>query len=187
MYKIEYCKMKKRLIVAVLVLLPMFAQAQKIDKDYYDQFTVKRVMYTKLEKLNWKYKNPRIGGKMQYRFILNDDYQYMVLHWTTNSFLEVVQNATVQFKLDNGHVITLKNEKHTPATQGGIGTSKKDIGLTINLLGDIPKFATAHVTAIRIYTTADMFYDFEIDWKDSQKIHKAYMLFSREAYVGGRR
>lgn len=181
---IRFCKMKRLLFVAFLILLPILAQAQKIDKDYYDQFTGKRVMYTKLEKINWKYKNPRIGGKMQFRFILNDDFQYMVLHWTSNNYLEVAKDAKIQFKLDNGYTINLSNETHAVASKGGTGISKNDVGVMLNCLGDIPKFATAHITAVRIYTS-EGYYDFEIDWKDSEKVHKTYMLFSRDMYVGG--
>ena len=58
--------MKKKLLFILVVLFPLLAlNAQKIEKDYYDQFTGKRVMFTKLEKMNLEY-NDRIGGKMQF-------------------------------------------------------------------------------------------------------------------------
>lgn len=176
--------MKKLLFFTVFLLFSILLQAQKIDKDYYDQFTGKRVMYTKLEKINWKHKNKLIGGKMQIRFILNDDFQYMVLHWYSNTSLEIAANAKVQFKLDNGHRIDLKNESLTVATKGGTGLSKNEVGVMMNCIGDVSKFATAIVTAIRIYTS-EGYYDFEINPKDGAKLHKMYMLFSREIYVGG--
>ncbi len=175
--------MKKLLLFMTLVLLSSFVYAQKIDKNYYDQFTGKRVMYTTLEKFNWKYKNPRIGGKMQVRFILNDDFQYMVLHWYSKNYLDVAANAKIQFKLDNGHTITLNNESLVTATKGGTSLSKNDVGVVMNCLGDVSKFATAIVTAVRIYTS-EGYYDFEIEPKDGAKLHKMYMLFSREVYIG---
>lgn len=176
--------MRKVLFVALLTLLPILAQAQKIDKDFYDQFTGSRIMYTKLEKINWNYKHPMIGGKMQMRFILNDDFQYVELHWVCNNFLEVAEGAKIQFKLDNGYNITLKNEVRTQSARGGTGIAKKDVGVMLNCLGDVPKFATAHVTAIRVYTSSG-FYDFEVNWKESERLHRTYMLFSRQMYVGG--
>ena len=176
--------MKKLLLLTSLILFSVLSYAQKIDKDYYDQFTGKRVMYTKLEKLNWKYKNKRVGGKMQARFILNDDFQYMVLHWYSNNYLEVAGDAKIQFKLDNGQTITLKNESLVSATKGGTGLSKKDVGVVMNCVGDVSKFATAIVTAIRIYTS-EGYFDFDIYPDDGAKLHKMYMLFSREIYIGG--
>lgn len=176
--------MKKLLLLISLMLFSVLLHAQKIDKDYYDQFTGKRVMYTKLEKINWKYKNKRIGGKMQMRFIINDDFRYMVLHWYSNNYLEIPAGAKIQFKLDNGHTITLKNESLVAATKGGTGLSKSDVGLMMNVVGDVDKFATAIVTAIRIYTS-EGYFDFDILPNDGAKLHKMYMLFSREIYVGG--
>lgn len=177
--------MKKIIITFLFIALPiLLLNAQKIDKDYYDQFTGKRVMYTKLEKINWQYKNDRIGGRMQIRFILNGDFQYLLLHWNCKNYLEIPANALIQVRLDNGHIINLKNENHTVATRGGTGISKKDIGVMLNCLGNIPEFATALVTAIRIHTS-EGYYDFNINKKDAIKIHKTHMLFSKQKHVGG--
>lgn len=177
--------MKKILILIALISFSISTFGQKIEKDYYDQFTGKRVMFTGLEKLNWKYKNDRIGGKMELRFVLNDNYQYLVLHWYCKNYLEVPANAKIQFKLDNGKTITLKNEALTPATVGGTGISKKDVGVMLNCTGPVDRFATAIITAVRIYTN-EGYFDFEIPFKEGEKIHKQYMLFSREMYIGGR-
>lgn len=172
--------MKRLLLFNFLLLFSvLFSSAQKIEKDYYDQFTGERVMFTKLEKVNWNYKNDRIGGKMQLRFVLNDDYQYMVLHWYTKKFLRIEEDAMIQIKLDNGHLINLTNEKSVESSVGGTGIDKNQIGVVLNCLGEVDKFASAQVVAIRIYTS-DGYYDFDINRKDAIKIHRQYLLFNKQ-------
>lgn len=175
--------MRRILLAAFFILIPFCIQAQKIEKNYYDEFTGDRVMYTNLQKLDVKGRNEKIGNEMRLRFVLNDDYQYMVLHWVSKNFLEVAADAKIQFKFDNGVILELLNERSTQATQGGAGFSKKGVGVMLNCLGDIPAFATALVTTIRIYTS-EGFYDFDVNPKDGKKIHKMYMLFNKEVYQG---
>lgn len=172
----------KALFILTLLFSALTLNAQKIEKDYYDQFTGSRIMYTKLEKVNWGYNNDRIGGKMQFRFVLNDDFQYLVLHWYSKKFIQVDADALIQIKLDNGHLINLKNERLAVAAVGGTKISKGDIGVVLNCIGDVNKFATAQVVAIRIHTT-DGYYDFDISRKDAIKIHKQYLLFNKQTYL----
>lgn len=178
--------MKKILATLLFVIASvLIVNAQKIEKDYFDTFTGKRAMYTKLEKINWGYNNKRIGGKMQIRFVLNEDFQYMVLHWyCKNSLVQVEAGAQIQFKFDNGHMLTLKNEKLVSAMKGGTKISRSDVGVVLNCIGDVPKFATAMVTTIRIHTT-EGYFDFDITEKDAQKIHKLYLLFNKQIGTGG--
>ena len=118
--------------------------------------------------------------------MLNDDYQYLVIYWNTKKFLQVDAGALVQFKLDNGHLINLKNENAVVASVGGTKISKKDVGVAMNCVGDVAKFASAQVVALRIHTS-EGYFDFEIGIKDAIKLHKMYLLFNKQTYISTNR
>ena len=169
----------KKIIIAFLMLLPLMAYSQKIEKNEVDEFTKKKVISTNWEKL--KNGNSLTGENYLY-FKVTSINEALAFHlkWITNEMLSITEGSELMFKLSNDSIISLSalDSKIAGKGEGSPGFLMSGI-LGINNIytgSDILSLAgDAITTKLRIYTTGG-YVDLEIKESDAKKINKAFKL-----------
>jgi predicted oxidoreductase len=172
--------MKQTLFFGCL-LLCITLNAQTIEKDYKDDFSGKRVVYTDWERINWGITHA--GKQFQTKFGLENDNTCLRINWICGERLTVEEGALLLVKLDNGDIFQLEHEILARATPGGATTnmlhgSIHDYGVSLVFGGDVSGFGAGLVTKMRIATTGG-YVDFEVSSKNAKKLFNQYQLFDQ--------
>lgn len=174
----------KNLLIVLMLLFPVLAFSQKIEKSEIDDFTGNKVVYTSWEKIKG---GNAMTGRNNLMFMLRyeNGTKYFHLKWITAEVASISDGAKLMFKLSDDSVVTLNSISYVLSGKGEGVTGLSWSGIlgihAIYKGDDISKFAgNAIASKVRIYTS-DGYIDIDLKDKDAAKINKAYALLTSES------
>lgn len=162
----------KKLILLLAFILPILANAMKIETDEIDEFTGERTVITSWESLN--------AQNIHVRFKSRNGKTYLDWKMFFDGAIVISKGDEIMFKATDGDIskfestTTVSGEKGAAAT-GFIGSG--GWGIFAHYAGPLDWFASHTAKLIRIYTT-DGYIDKEVKEKEGRKISALYNLFA---------
>lgn len=163
----------KRSILSALVLLmgALSLSAVKIDKDFTDEFTGKRVVKTSWERFS--------GSKCAMRFRLQNDVQWLDFKLVWDDAILITPDDPISFKSISDTIFSFRPLTSYSGQRGGGSTGvmyNSVWGIFASYPATVSDFALNEVKLMRV-STSDGYIDKEISQRDADKIRELATLF----------
>lgn len=164
----------KKLLLALLILLPMVASAMKIEKDEIDEFTGNRTIITSWENSN--------TNRLRFRFRLQNGHEVLDVIYYGSNVMVAGKDELLLFKSTEDHKAAFKCSTITSSSLrqfNGYCTFEA----TYN--GDISWFGIQIPRLVRIYYS-DAYVDIKLSETEGKKLSMLYDLYksTKEGEVG---
>lgn len=162
----------KKLLLLLAFILPMLANAMKIETDQIDEFTGQRTVITSWEKINY--------DQNHIRFRLQNGILFLDWKMLYNGAIVISEGDKILFKAVDGDISSYESATTEFGSKGagatGIGGSLA-WGIFAHYIGPLEWFTNHTTKLIRIYTS-EGYIDREVKEKEGRKISALYKLFS---------
>lgn len=162
-----------RQLLLVICLLPLLANAMKIETDEVDEFTGNRTVITSWEGICGKY--------VHIRFRMQNGIQVLDFKLFYDNAIVIADDCKLMFKSTTDEIGTFLPIGIYSGTKGGgaVGISGSGSwGISAKYKGDLSYFANNTAKLMRIYAT-DFYLDKKLSESDGKKLQRLYELFSK--------
>ena len=162
-----------RQLFLVICLLPLLANAMKIEKDEIDEFTGNRTVITSWEGICGKY--------VHIRFRMQNGIQLLDFKLVCDGAIVIENQGKLMLKSTSDEIGTfLSNGIYSGSRGGGaVGISGSGHwGIFATYKGDLSFFADNTAKLMRVYAT-DFYIDKKLSESDGKKLQRLYELFSK--------
>lgn len=164
----------KKILLLSLLLLPMLANAMKIETDEVDEFTGKRTLIT-----SWEH-----CGKNRYihiRFRLQNDIQWLDFKLIYDDAIVIGEGDALMMKSTSDNIASFKSISnfHGGKGDGAVGFNASGAwGISATYLGDLSFFNDNTVRLIRVNFNNHLYHDYDVSEKDGKKLIELYRMFN---------
>lgn len=160
-------------MVILVAMLPLVANAMKIEKDEIDEFTGKRTIITSWEGF--------CSNEVRIRFRLQNDIKFMDVKFISDGAIVISKDDKLMFKSTNGAIsefrsIAMYMGGRGDGATGLAGSARWGIKATYN--GNLGWFADNTAIMLRLYS-AEGYYDRKIKESGGEKLTELYNLFRK--------
>ena len=162
----------KKIILLLVMLFPMVANAIKIEKNEVDDFTGNRTVVT-----SWE----RFCGKtiVYIRFSLENNEQFLDYKMVTDGAIVIPKDAKLMIKSDESMATLNSIDTYSGGKgQGAVGMNASGCwGIFATYTGDLSWFGENSSEVLRAYASGE-YYDRKFSDKDGEKLKSLYLLFA---------
>ncbi len=168
--------------ILLFLFISSFAFAQKIEKDYKDEFTGSQIIKSDWEYLN----NASKGFSAKFRLSKIDDLHYLDLKMMIGSshpkVFSIHEGDKLMFKLSSDVIIELPSlSSEVTCTGSGstslVGSAAQGINISYSITEEqFQQLKSTPVAKLRIYTT-DGYVENDVKEKHAKTIQKTFQLF----------